>query len=82
MLGAKLTVGKEHIVQWHPTILSKLALIPQNTFNSYSKSESGQEFHSGDLVIRFADCDKKSTKACEDEAKPFAQTWMTGFRNA
>ena len=26
----------EHMVQWHPTILAKLALIPQRMFNSYN----------------------------------------------
>jgi mannan polymerase II complex MNN11 subunit len=72
----------EHIVQWHPTILSKLALIPQGTINAYSKSDKGEEYRPGDLVIRFTECEKKSTKACEDEAKPFAQTWMAAFRNA
>ena len=27
----------EHIVQWHGTILAKLALVPQRVLNSYAK---------------------------------------------
>ena len=27
----------EHIVQWHGTILARLALVPQRVFNSYTK---------------------------------------------
>lgn len=31
----------EHIVQWHGTILAKLALIPQRVINSYTRESSG-----------------------------------------
>jgi mannan polymerase II complex MNN11 subunit len=29
-------MNQEHIVQWHPTILTKLALVPQRTMNAYA----------------------------------------------
>lgn len=62
------THALEHIVQWHPTILTKLALIPQKTFNSYSPlSENAENIYSdGDFIIRFPDC-YKSEKNCENE---------------
>lgn len=31
----------EHIVQWHGTILAKLALVPQRVINSYTKESEG-----------------------------------------
>ncbi|KAK2072975.1 hypothetical protein P8C59_007292 [Phyllachora maydis] len=42
----------EHIVQWHPTILSKLALIPQRIINSYNKDGKGEAYKDGDIAIR------------------------------
>lgn len=78
-----LTVRKkEHIVQWHPTILSKLAIVPQNALNSYSKKEKGDEYKPGDLIVRFADCEKRSSQACAKDSKPFEQQWRTSFKNA
>ncbi|CCX32076.1 galactosyl transferase GMA12/MNN10 family-domain-containing protein [Pyronema domesticum] len=48
----------EHIVQWHPTILTKLALIPQKSFNSFSPKsiDSEDTYTEGDFVIRFNGC--------------------------
>ncbi|OIW27399.1 glycosyltransferase family 34 protein [Coniochaeta ligniaria NRRL 30616] len=76
------THAMEHIVQWHPTILSKLSIVPQNILNSYAKSEKGAEYTPGDLVVRFAECDKRSTLACAKDSKPFEQQWRTSFKNA
>lgn len=69
-------------MQWHPTILSKLALVPQSMLNSYSKSEKGAEYTPGDLVVRFAECEKKSSIHCSKESKPFEKQWRTSFNNA
>jgi mannan polymerase II complex MNN11 subunit len=69
-------------VQWHPTILSKLAIVPQSAINAYSQTEKGDKFTPGDLVVRFVECDKKSTQNCYTEAKPFEQQWRTSFKNA
>lgn len=76
------THALEHIVQWHPTILSRLSLVPQNTINSYSRSETGEEYTPGELVVRFADCIKKTSKTCEAEAQRFTQMWRSSFKNA
>ncbi|KAB5582733.1 glycosyltransferase family 34 protein [Coniochaeta sp. 2T2.1] len=76
------THALEHVVQWHPTILSKLAIIPQNYINSYANSEKGTEYKPGDLIVKFADCEKKSTFNCAKVSKPFEQQWRTSFKNA
>ena len=37
----------EHLIQWHSTVLAKLALVPQKTMNSYSESskfKAGMEY--------------------------------------
>ncbi|KAF2185258.1 glycosyltransferase family 34 protein [Zopfia rhizophila CBS 207.26] len=63
----------EHIVQWHGTILAKLALIPQNMLNSYvqgpANPKNGQ-YKEGDLVANFHGCDK-GKRSCVDEMQPF-----------
>ncbi len=73
---------KEHIVQWHPTILSKLALVPQRSLNAYSKRELASPegtYKDGDFVIRFTGCDGVG-RSCEGEAEPFSKQWRTAFR--
>jgi mannan polymerase II complex MNN11 subunit len=63
------THALEHIVQWHGTLLAKLALIPQNALNSYAKgaaSENGQ-YKPGDLVSGWPGCDKDANRHCEEE---------------
>ena len=58
----------EHIVQWHPTILAKLVLIPQRRLNSYNFAtkpvvDNGVEkshdsmWQEGDFVINLKGCD-------------------------
>lgn len=45
----------EHIVQWHGTILAKLALVPQRVLNSYTRdtgnSNEGKSCHASLLLI-------------------------------
>ncbi|RPB28068.1 hypothetical protein L211DRAFT_855693 [Terfezia boudieri ATCC MYA-4762] len=61
----------EHIVQWHPTILVKLALIPQKTINSYP-TLPGQEgsYTEGDFVVHFQGCEAPE-RSCEKEFERF-----------
>ncbi|PBP20085.1 hypothetical protein BUE80_DR008770 [Diplocarpon rosae] len=76
------THALEHIVQWHPTILSKLALVPQRTFNGYSKQDLASEkgaYKDGDFVIQFHGCEQPG-RSCEGEAEPFSKQWQTAFR--
>ncbi|KAK0706414.1 galactosyl transferase GMA12/MNN10 family-domain-containing protein [Lasiosphaeria miniovina] len=76
------THALEHIVQWHPTILAKLALVNQRTINSYSKASKGAEYQDGDIAIRFVDCQAQNSIACEVESQKFAQKWRTAFKNS
>lgn len=71
----------EHIVQWHPTILAKLALVPQRILNSYSKEKGGQEYKEGDLVVRLYACGEAGEDTCETESQRFAQ-WKAAFQNS
>ncbi|KAH8717119.1 galactosyl transferase GMA12/MNN10 family-domain-containing protein [Phaeosphaeriaceae sp. PMI808] len=63
----------EHIVQWHGTILAKLAMVPQNLINSYASGpanpQNGQ-YSTGDLVAAFPGCDKDG-RVCAKEQQPF-----------
>ncbi|PPJ56210.1 hypothetical protein CBER1_09397 [Cercospora berteroae] len=65
----------EHIVQWHGTILAKLALIPQRKLNSYSKTaeESTTEglYQEGDFVANFHGCHTNPKRNCEEEMQSF-----------
>ncbi|TVY73578.1 putative alpha-1,2-galactosyltransferase [Lachnellula suecica] len=77
------THALEHIVQWHPTILSKLVLIPQRTMNSYAKGSNTDEsgaYKDGDFVIRFHGCES-SGRDCAAEADPFSKQWRTVFHS-
>ncbi|CRG92245.1 enoyl reductase [Talaromyces islandicus] len=69
----------DHIVQWHATVLAKLALIPQRTINSYSKdspdASSDGSYHEGDFVIRFNGCDAPG-RSCEEEMRPYYSMWQ------
>lgn len=62
---------QEHIVQWHPTILVKLALIPQKIINSYP-TLPGQEgsYQEGDFVVHFQGCEAEG-RNCEKEFERF-----------
>lgn len=67
------THALEHIVQWHGTILAKLAMVPQNLLNAYVSgpaSESYGQFRDGDLVAVFPGCDKDG-RDCAKEMQPF-----------
>lgn len=64
----------EHIVQWHGTILAKLALVPQRTLNSYINDPDGKNlknmYSEGDFVANFIGCDREK-RSCVDEMEPF-----------
>ena len=67
-------------MQWHPTILTKLALIPQRTINSYTaeiKTRGGQEvtFQEGNFIARAVGCEKDSNRNCENELDAWYDKW-------
>ncbi|SZF02563.1 unnamed protein product [Blumeria hordei] len=73
----------EHIVQWHPTILSKLALVPQKVMNSYNKpdlaSDSGV-YKEGDFVLKLAGCEEPGSD-CAALAQSYLTQWRSAFGN-
>lgn len=73
-------------MQWHSTVLSKLALIPQRILNSYYRDTSnpgGNALYSdGDFIINFSGCDSDTTRSCETEMQPFYELWKAGGREA
>ncbi|KAI1506514.1 galactosyl transferase GMA12/MNN10 family-domain-containing protein [Biscogniauxia marginata] len=76
------THALEHIVQWHPTILSKLAIVPQRTINAYATSQYGEQYKDGDIAVLFPHCSDSGRQNCAKEAERFSQQWRTSFNNA
>lgn len=70
---------QEHIVQWHPTILSKLALVPQRTLASYSKSTIGEQYQEGDFVVLFPDCTKTGDQSCQTVSSHYWEKMKKAF---
>ncbi|KAI1922097.1 putative alpha-1,6-mannosyltransferase mnn11 [Ophidiomyces ophidiicola] len=70
----------DHIVQWHPTILAKLALVPQRLLNAYSpvsqKPSPDGVYREGDFIIRFKDCEVGSNLKCENQMDAYFQQWL------
>ncbi|KAI0147755.1 galactosyl transferase GMA12/MNN10 family-domain-containing protein [Xylariaceae sp. FL1272] len=69
----------EHIVQWHPTVLSNLAIIPQRAINAYSTTKEGAQFKDGDLAVTFSECSGSGEKSCAKEAEKYSQQWRKAF---
>ncbi|KAK4963852.1 putative alpha-1,6-mannosyltransferase mnn11 [Elasticomyces elasticus] len=68
----------EHIVQWHGTILAKLALVPQRILNSYTRDQSGRTdgiYVEGDFVANFHGCQRDENRNCEEEMQPLLSRW-------
>lgn len=68
------------MVQWHPTILTKLALIPQRLINSYNidiASRGGKKAMYGDddFVVRFVGCELDKDRNCEREMDHYYRKW-------
>ncbi|ROT43259.1 family 34 glycosyltransferase [Sodiomyces alkalinus F11] len=72
----------EHMVQWHPTILSKLAVVPQRTINSYIKGNEEEGFQEGDFVVRAAGCGREGAPSCEEQLSKYRATWQQAFSQA
>lgn len=86
----------EHLVQWHPTITSKLVLIPQRRLNSYNFATSprtaadkdGKQalrehdsmWGEGDLVVNFKGCAESKERDCEGEMRGYFRRWEKEVR--
>ncbi|KAG6006755.1 hypothetical protein E4U21_006740 [Claviceps maximensis] len=69
----------EHIVQWHPTILSKLALVPQRTMAAYSQAFLGDQYQEGDFVVLFAGCSHTEEQSCQTESLVYVEKMKKAF---
>lgn len=77
----------EHIIQWHPTLLAKLAIVDQRMLNSYSPesveqrgeagaaSAYGVEWKAGDLVVNLKGCAVTTGRDCTREMKQYFKIW-------
>ena len=73
---------QEHVVQWHPTILTKLALVPQYLLNSYGvdiQSRGGKDvmYKEGEFVVRLVGCELDQARYCEKEFDMYYQQWKS-----
>ncbi|KAI9741234.1 MAG: hypothetical protein M1834_002950 [Cirrosporium novae-zelandiae] len=71
----------EHIIQWHPTILAQVAVIPQKAFNSYAvdvPNAKGQGLYAdGDFVVTLNECGAHGeSRNCEKEMDPYFRLWV------
>lgn len=79
----------EHIIQWHPTLLAKLAIVEQRVLNSYvpasltqgdvSKAAVADEssaWRVGDLVVNLKDCHSTKGRDCTAEMKKHLGIWQ------
>lgn len=66
-------------MQWHPTILSRIAIVDQRVINAYGKGGTEEEYKDGDLVAMFPGCAKAGAQACETESQAFVQAWRRVF---
>ena len=67
-------------MQWHPTILAKLALVDQRVLNAYSQGEHGATYQPGDLAVRFYEC--QSPQDCEKEAEQYLAQSRATFKSS
>lgn len=72
-----LTLSQEHIVQWHPTILSKLALVPQRTIASYARNKEGNSYRDGDFVALLIDCHPTGPNSCDKQSQSYLNQLRT-----
>ncbi|SLM33395.1 aspartate aminotransferase [Lasallia pustulata] len=64
----------EHVVQWHPTVLTRMAIVPQNIMNSYGidiPSRGGQEvmYKEGDFLVSFPGCEDDPNRSITEAFK-------------
>ncbi|KAK7518784.1 mannosyltransferase complex component [Phyllosticta citriasiana] len=65
----------EHIVQWHGTILAKLAIVPQRVINSYTRDELGTNadgmYQDEDFIASFPGCLTEDKNTCPEDMAPW-----------
>jgi len=72
----------EHLVQWHGTVLAKLAIVPQRTLNSYTQGQGEERYSDGDFVAHLHGCDKDDgRRSCESELTPLYEHFKSSLRS-
>ncbi|KAJ6113950.1 hypothetical protein N7523_007267 [Penicillium sp. IBT 18751x] len=72
------THGLDHIMQWHPTVLSRTAVVPQRYINAFSDSTAASAdgaYKDGDFIIRFPACEQSTTRDCP-ELEAYYKIWQ------
>ncbi|KAH8174880.1 galactosyl transferase GMA12/MNN10 family protein [Sarocladium implicatum] len=65
----------EHMVQWHPTILAKIGLVPQRILAPYVSGENGEAVQNGDFLVVFEGCQNQGGPSCAQELERFWPRW-------
>lgn len=65
----------EHLVQWHGTVLSRLAIVEQRLLNAYTSGAGDEKYVEGDFVAHAIGCEW-SGRSCEEEIWPFWERSM------
>lgn len=73
----------EHLVQWHVSVLSRMALVPQRIMNSYTHGEKdGEKYHDGDFIANLHGCLEDANRDCEQEARPLYEHFASIMRSS
>ena len=68
----------EHLVQWHGTVLARMAIVPQRVMNAYTKGNNNQLYVDGDYVAHMHGCNVVgSGRSCDTEATPLFEKAQT-----
>ena len=68
------------MVQWHPTVLTRLAIVPQGIMNAYGVDiprRGGKEvmYKEEDFVVQFPGCKVGPNRNCEKEMESYYKQW-------
>lgn len=73
-------------MQWHPTILTRLALVPQRVMNAYHQIPPGQKggdvYQDDDFLVRFVGCEVDASRSCEKEMEGYYKKWKEAWRKS
>lgn len=73
-------------MQWHPTVVTKLALVPQRIMNAYNQLSPGQKgshvYQDDDFLVRFAGCEVDASRDCEKEMEGYYKKWKAAWRQS
>ena len=71
------------MVQWHPTILAKVAVVPQTVLGSYTNevatADQGEAYISGDFVAQFNGCNADEKNNCDTQLSKYGPKWRVAF---